>query len=1606
MNIYLKFFHVIFFATVLSHAPAFAQDGIGDEGAVFPDLGDIQKRYNTQELSALTNDLAGDHIDIDTGALSFTATDVSLPGNNGLAVEFTRALSRDRSGQKWGDWVIGIPSISRNYVEENGANLDRCTGDLTPSSFEWSAHTDSSIGNGTGFVMITVTPESYWSGYNLKIPGRSPGKLGGYAAGGSSAEFAGTDARMVTKENWLLKCGVTADDGGEGYKVVAPNGDTYTFDRVTTRYVRTFEVGFHDPSKASQTNPSGPNESRPFQMMEETLLVSKVTDVHGNTVTYSDTGIISSDGRSIAFGGTPSSRTVTANGRVWTYKISGGKLTEVTQPDGRKWLYNVPSDWLGEGTPGICANYLSTTLPPITVTHPSGTQVQFDRTVIKNGRTYMDVVESEPGTPHPSVTQCHIGNPNYVTASGFYAWAITDKTITLSDGTSYAYGWDYEEDSGSHHDASIHPADTKKRTVTDPLGNKTVYHFNRRNGANEGNLEKVEIIPAGATTPIQTTTNTYQAGHMVGADFSGGGPTNGVSTRRMYKTATAVQRDGETTTTQWQFEMDPAHADFAYNQPKSTSTFSTVSPTPRVTEMTYTHKTPNWILSLPETVKRNGVETAAFIYDAKGQKTAQSRFGQANFATFGYNPDGTLAWFEDALNRRTEALNWKRGTAQTIIQAVGSTDSVTTEQIVDDNGWLTSVTDGKNQTTSYTHDPLSGRVTTIDPPGDFFSNTDITYTFPPAGGAVQTVTKGGALTTITYDSMFRPVLKTTSLDGTDISHVNTSYDALGRAIFTSQPSLSPTETKGSATTYDALGRAVETRVNGDLVSTTTYHSGHETRVTDAKGDVTSSFNNGHSELIEILQPEGIRTQIFRDGFGKPTRLRQSGAAGYAVDHSQYLYYDAQQRLCRHHVPEAGSKLYGYNDAGELTDMNAGMPDGTDCGLDLSHESYAMMLYTELGQLRATLYPNSPETQHTSYQYDDNGNRTFAQRYRSGKASVRQYYGYNELDLPTTGRTRVMADAADGTPQRDFLTDREYTPEGHLARRMLPGARWMDYNPDALGRMGTVSATGVGDLALSPTYHPNGAVKRFDYGDGAGWFTQDLDARQRPLRLRHKRVGVPVDLNYGYDANSRITSILDYRHHNTSNPRDRHFTYDGAGRLTLAESDDPLHGDISYTYDALGNLRTKDYLTGQWAGRNLTLAYNGQNQLTYIYDTDANGDEAWTGTRWTAHDLRGNIQHYGHLHLVHDMTNQPIGMFGRGTGSNGSDDVNFGQQAHLYDANKRRVKTVERTSAGVITGIRYNIFDAAGTLVQVYNATTDTKTDYVSGPNGALARIKRHAGTDTTTFIHADHLGTARSGTGWGGQELWEDYHTPFGESLIHPDATDDQGDYTGHIRDRKTGLTYMQARYQDPLTGRFLSEDPVGMLDKEMNPGYFGRYGYTFNDPINLVDPNGEHPVAREVGKKAINKPLKNAAKKALGGGETASTVVDVLTTDFTNPAEIGGIVADKALGKVKLLRRNSVRGNASEKRVLDDLGLDKNTTKVSSGEGNSIPDVLTDNSSIEIKDTKKVCCTRQVRIQTEAAAASGRESILVTGTKTDVNDNAEEAFDLIIRRDDLGPQQ
>jgi RHS repeat-associated protein len=60
-----------------------------------------------------------------------------------------------------------------------------------------------------------------------------------------------------------------------------------------------------------------------------------------------------------------------------------------------------------------------------------------------------------------------------------------------------------------------------------------------------------------------------------------------------------------------------------------------------------------------------------------------------------------------------------------------------------------------------------------------------------------------------------------------------------------------------------------------------------------------------------------------------------------------------------------------------------------------------------------------------------------------------------------------------------------------------------------------------------------------------------------------------------------------------------------------------------------------------------------------------------------------------------------------------------------------------------------------------------------------------------------------------------------------------EGD-VGYYQDPTTGLYYIKARWYDPVTGRFISEDPIGF-----DGGDWNQYVYVKNEPVNWTDSEG-----------------------------------------------------------------------------------------------------------------------------------------------------------------------
>ena len=66
--------------------------------------------------------------------------------------------------------------------------------------------------------------------------------------------------------------------------------------------------------------------------------------------------------------------------------------------------------------------------------------------------------------------------------------------------------------------------------------------------------------------------------------------------------------------------------------------------------------------------------------------------------------------------------------------------------------------------------------------------------------------------------------------------------------------------------------------------------------------------------------------------------------------------------------------------------------------------------------------------------------------------------------------------------------------------------------------------------------------------------------------------------------------------------------------------------------------------------------------------------------------------------------------------------------------------------------------------------------------------------------------------------------------------------YRGEQYDPDLGLYYLRARYYNPATGRFVSQDPENGIATD--PETLHKYLFAGGDPVNKIDPSGREALA------------------------------------------------------------------------------------------------------------------------------------------------------------------
>ena len=229
---------------------------------------------------------------------------------------------------------------------------------------------------------------------------------------------------------------------------------------------------------------------------------------------------------------------------------------------------------------------------------------------------------------------------------------------------------------------------------------------------------------------------------------------------------------------------------------------------------------------------------------------------------------------------------------------------------------------------------------------------------------------------------------------------------------------------------------------------------------------------------------------------------------------------------------------------------------------------------------------------------------------------------------------------------------------------------------------------------------------------------------------------------------------------------------------------------SITYDEIGNpLTYRDGMTMTWTGRQLrTLTQNGK-QNTYKYDVDGLRLEKTAG----------------------GVTTQYQYVNGQLLGEKRSNGVIL---RYTYDA------------LGVLSGIQYK--NAAGvTTNYIVRCTLSGDVDQIYDTKGSLL----------ARYIY-DTWGNTLSVTDASGKAITDPLHI----ANINPIR------YRGYYYDAETGLYYLQSRYYDVVTKRFLNADEL--LGANAGAAY-NLFAYCGNEPVNRMDSLGTYPI--EVGDKSTS---------------------------------------------------------------------------------------------------------------------------------------------------------
>jgi RHS repeat-associated protein len=639
-------------------------------------------------------------------------------------------------------------------------------------------------------------------------------------------------------------------------------------------------------------------------------------------------------------------------------------------------------------------------------------------------------------------------------------------------------------------------------------------------------------------------------------------------------------------------------------------------------------------------------------------------------------------------------------------------------------------------------------------------------------------------------------------------------------------------------TYDSLGHLLRVDSPDTGLTLLEYdEAGNRVARTDARGVRTEFAYDALNRMVSISYPDStldIRYSYDQGEFGKSRLTRMTDSAG-VTDYT----YDPWGNLVRETQTMGGTTFvtsYGYDASGRLTQIVYPSGMSIDYGLNTNGRVMSIdkggALESETLVFDVAYAPFGPAT---SFFYG-NGSRYGADLdldYRIDRLQSGNALEWT-LQYDPAGQVLLIDDLADSRLSQQFQLD----PLSRLESAQGPyGSELFAY--DANGNR-TRFVSGTAEEVYGYLQQSNQLVSQ------GGWSFSRDPAGNRIEKIDDAADGYRND--YGdHNRLSRVSTLVNgvestagtYRYngkgqrvHKSVDGKETWFVFGGAGKL-LGEYSTEQSGSFSeYVY--LGDLPVavvrrfsesvtppgKEWIldggdpgtagSGDWQARTEANAYGGD----YLFARKAAGHTY----RWTTTLPDGRYEVFA---WWVDRKNQ-------------SADVHYTIQ---YGPDESESITANHKTGG-------------GQWQSLFQYRTRGGENFVevrSDSNKFVADAVRwleipspvQTWTESTHYIHFDHLGTPRRITDRDGVVVWRWDSSPFGNTPPDQDPDGNTESLTFNLRfrgqyfDAESGLHYNYFRTYDPGMGRYIESDPIGLS------GSLDTFSYVGSDPLNGVDPFG-----------------------------------------------------------------------------------------------------------------------------------------------------------------------